>query len=55
MKIKEKGLTGRAADQRRDLINGAGPKKFNAFKLADGPKAGKEGKKDGESILLYQP
>ena len=40
------------ADQRRDLINGARPKKSNVSKLANGPKAGKKGKKDGQLIFL---
>jgi lupus La protein len=32
MKIKEKGLTGKAANMRKESMSGAGRKGFNAFK-----------------------
>ena len=37
MKIKEKGLTGKAANQRREMMSG---KKFDAFKLMEKEKKG---------------
>lgn len=44
MKIKEKGLTGKAADLRRQNIAGSGRKGFNAFKeMAEKEKGGKKG------------
>ena len=49
MKIKEKGLTGKAADLRRQNIAGAGRKGFNAFKeMAEKEKKGKGKGKDEE-------
>lgn len=45
MKIKEKGLTGKAADLRRQSIAGSGRKGFNAFKeMAEKEKGDKKGK-----------
>ena len=45
MKIKEKGLTGKAADLRRQNIAGTGRKGFNAFaEMAQKEKGGKKGK-----------
>ena len=44
MKIKEKGLTGKAADLRRQSMGGAGRKGFNAFREMAGQK-GDKGKK----------
>lgn len=44
MKIKEKGLTGKAANNKRDLIAGP-PRKFDAFRLMN--KAGNSGATDG--------
>ena len=47
MKIKEKGLTGKAADLRRQNIAGTGRKGFNAFaEMAQKEKGGKKGKSD---------
>ena len=47
MKIKEKGLTGKAADLRRQSIAGTGRKGFNAFaEMAQKEKGGKKGKDD---------
>lgn len=40
MKIREKGLTGKAAQFRRDAIAGQGRKGFNAFKEMEKAKAG---------------
>lgn len=47
MKIKEKGLTGKAANVRKDLINRRG---FNAFRLNEKDKksSAKDGDKDGK-------
>ena len=45
MKIKEKGLTGKAADLRRQSLAGNGRKGFNAFKeMAENEKGGRKGK-----------
>ena len=45
MKIKEKGLTGKAADIRRQNMVGAGRKGFNAFKeMAENEKGSRKGK-----------
>ena len=45
MKIKEKGLTGKAADLRRQNIAGNGRKGFNAFReMAEKEKGAKKGK-----------
>ncbi len=47
MKIKEKGLSGKAADLRRQSIAGAGRKGFNAFaEMAQKEKGGRKGKGD---------
>ena len=48
MKIKEKGLTGKAADLRRQNIAGAGRKGFNAFKEMAEKEKGKGGGKRGK-------
>ena len=47
MKIKEKGLTGKAADLRRQSLAGTGRKGFNAFKEMAAQKGEKGKKKAG--------
>ena len=47
MKIKEKGLTGKAADLRRQSMAGTGRKGFNAFKEMAAQKGDKGKKKTG--------
>ncbi len=48
MKIKEKGLTGKAADLRKQNIAGSGRKGFNAFKEMAEQEKGKKGKGNDE-------
>lgn len=47
MKINEKGLTGKAADMRRQSLAGTGRKGFNAFKEMAAQKGDKGKKKAG--------
>ncbi|EKM52423.1 uncharacterized protein PHACADRAFT_260796 [Phanerochaete carnosa HHB-10118-sp] len=65
MKIKEKGLTGKAASLRKESMTGAGRKGFNAFKemskIADDKKGGKAKAKPevwldflGQRIRVYE-
>lgn len=55
MKIKEKGLTGRAAQARRESLMGASKKAFNAFRELDktNKKATAEEKKKPEVYLEF--
>ena len=53
MKIKEKGLTGKAADLRRQSMGGAGRKGFNAFREMAGQK-GDKGKKKARAESIDQ-
>ncbi len=50
MKVKEKGLTGKAAQFRKDLIT---RRKFDAFKNMENEKKTNEGKKEVEKKDIY--
>ena len=53
MKIKEKGLTGKAADLRRQSIAGTGRKGFNAFaEMAQKGKKSKDDDKPKQEVYL---
>lgn len=54
MKVKEKGLKGKAAQYRRDREGGNGLRKgFNAFRMQDGSKGKKEPAPKPEVILDF--
>lgn len=49
MKIKEKGLTGKAAQWRRSNESGVPARSFNAFRLNDNKKDKKNGKEEKDA------
>ena len=53
MKIKEKGLGGKAANHRRELIaHGKGSTRFARWRSLEGPKRGQGGKEGREGYIL---